>query len=145
MLPIYGILILVVVLFGAQAAFGGVLFYSEKIKTFAGAIGVAEGFGIAHAIPTQAHNPGDLVLGDKGFGTLGAEQITIFQDDDTGRNALYHQLNLIVNGLSHVYTLDMSIRDMANKWTATQPDAWANNVARELGVSPDTVIGALLT
>lgn len=144
MLPLYGIIILIVALFGAQATFGGILFYSEKIKTFARAIEIAEGFGIAHAIPTQAHNPGDLVLGDKGFGTLGAEQITIFQDDATGRNALYHQLNLIVNGMSHVYTLEMTISEMANKWTSTQQDAWALNVANNLGVSVDTPLSSLL-
>lgn len=143
-LAIYGIIILIVVLFGAQATFGGILFYSEKIKTFARAIGGAEGFGIPGAIPTQAHNPGDLVLGDLGYGTLGSEQITILQDDNVGWDKLYHQLNLIVNGHSHVYNLEMTIYEMAQKWTSTQPDAWANNVSRALGVPVNTPLSSLL-
>jgi hypothetical protein len=140
MLPIYGILILIVILIGAQS-----LVYSEKIRTFAHAISVAEGFGIPHAIPTQAHNPGDMVLGDKGFGTLGAEGVTIFQDDATGWNALYHELSLIVNGYSHVYNLDMTISEMAQKWTDTQSDSWAINVARNLNATVDTDLRSLLT
>ncbi len=93
------------------------------------AIAHAEGFGLAGTIPTKAHNPGDLVLGDKGFGTLGAECITVFQDDATGRAALEHQLDAIRLGKSHVYTNSMTIAQMASKWTATQRDEWAHNVA----------------
>lgn len=140
MWPIYGILILIVVLIGAQS-----LVYSEKIKAFARAISVAEGFGIPNAIPTQAHNPGDLAVGDKGFGTLGAEGITIFKDDSAGWDALYHQVSLIVNGRSSVYNLDMTIDDMAKHWTDTQQNAWATNVANTLNVSTDTDLQSLLT
>lgn len=140
MLPIYGILILIVILIGAQS-----LIYSQKIKAFGHAISVAEGFGISNAIPTQAHNPGDLVLGDKGFGTLGAEGITIFEDDSKGWDALYHELSLIVNGYSHVYNLDMTINEMAQRWTDTQSDSWALNVARNLNATVDTDLRSLLT
>lgn len=93
------------------------------------AIAHAEGFGMPNAIPTLAHNPGDLVLGDKGHGTLGSEGITVFQDNATGWAALEHQLSMIRLGQSHVYVNSMTIQQMADKWTATQPQAWAHNVA----------------
>ena len=96
------------------------------------AIAKAEGFGKAGAIPTRAHNPGDLVLGDVGHGTLGAEKITVFGDDATGWAALQHQLDLIRTGKSHVYRSSMTLSEMAHKWTRTQPDNWAANVAMHL-------------
>lgn len=96
------------------------------------AIADAEGFGVAGAIPTVAHNPGDLVLGDRGFGTLGAEHITVFQDDATGWAALEHELTLIRTGKSHVYEPSMTIGQMAVKWTDTQVGAWAQNVCDAL-------------
>ena len=105
---------------------------ATKPSALAAAIAHAEGFGVVGAIPTQAHNPGDLVLGDKGHGTLGAEAITVFQDDATGWAALDHQLEMIRTHRSHVYTVGMTIREMAAHWTRTQPDAWAQNVADDL-------------
>ncbi len=92
------------------------------------AIAFAEGFGVRDAIPTRAHNPGDLVLGDKGHGVLGSEAITVFEDDATGWAALEHQLTLIRERRSHVYVPSMTIGEMAAHWTRTQPEAWALNV-----------------
>lgn len=97
------------------------------------AIAFAEGFGKKDAIPTKAHNPGDLAIGDIGYGTLGAEKITIFQDDASGWAALEHQLDKIRKGTSAHYRKEsMSIQDMANKWTGTQKDEWAHNVSLHL-------------
>lgn len=92
------------------------------------AIAHAEGFGIENTIPTKAHNPGDLVLGDKGHGTLGSEKITVFENDATGWAALEHQLDLIRHRKSHVYVPTMTIQQMADKWTSTQRSEWAQNV-----------------
>lgn len=96
------------------------------------AISKAEGFGVLGAIPTVAHNPGDLALGDTGRGTLGAEKITIFSDETTGWAALEHQLDLIRDRKSHVYTPSMSIGEMAKHWTSTDPGQWALNVCAAL-------------
>lgn len=96
------------------------------------AIATAEGFGVKNTIPTKAHNPGDLVLGDKGHGTLGAEGITVFQDDGTGWAALEHQLDLIRRGRSHVYRVSMTIQELANHWTRTEQHEWAENVCHAL-------------
>lgn len=95
----------------------------------ANAIAHAEGFGRPNTIPTRAHNPGDLVLGDRGYGVLGAEGITVFKDDAAGWAALERQLTLIREHRSHAYTPMMSIQQMAEKWTRTQQWEWAQNVS----------------
>jgi len=128
--------------------FGGG-FSSESIQAISAAIARAEGFGVSGAIPTRAHNPGDVVEGDKGYGTLGTEHITVFSDDSTGWQALYHLVNRILSdevssyrdafGLSS--NLDMTFYQLAQKYTGNDsPDTWANNVASILGVSADVTL-----
>lgn len=126
-------------------AFEGNMEITEKIKAFARCIAEAEGYGRPNAIPTITNNPGDLVLGDKGLGVLGRENITKFPDPTSGWNALYHEIALIVYGKSHVYNLDMTISDMAYHWTSTEQDAWSENVATCLGVTRDTTLRSILT
>ena len=92
------------------------------------AIAHAEGFGRDGTLPTRAHNPGDLAIGDKGHGTIGPEKITVFADDSTGWAALEAQLNLIRSGASHIYFRSMTIREMGAKWTSTDSLIWASNV-----------------
>lgn len=106
--------------------------FDTGVRKMARAIAKAEGFGKIGAIPTRAHNPGDLVIpgwkGDK----LGAEGISVFADDEAGWRALAKQIQLIADGKSHVYTPTMSILEMAKKWTATEQIIWAENVAAHL-------------
>lgn len=122
--------------------------YSTAIQNFAQAISFAEGFGVAGAIPTLANNPGDMIVpaatGATGK-TLGSEGITVFDSVQNGWNALYHQLQLIVNGSSHVYSLSDTIDSMAAKWTNTQASAWSANVASYLGVPSSTSLSSLLS
>lgn len=113
---------------------------SEGMKQFAQAIGVAEGFGVAGAVPTRANNPGDLKLGDVGHGVTGAEGITIFADESEGWDRLYRQLSLIRDRKSANYTPDFTIAQMAAKWTGTQKGEWAANVAKYLRSTPDAKI-----
>lgn len=113
--------------------YGGPTVYPEPIKRFARAIASAEGFGLSGAIPTIAHNPGDLKPPGWDGPTLGSG-IAVFNDDASGWNALYKQLWLILTGASSYYNLDMSIADMGNTWAPAQGDSWAQNVARFLGV-----------
>ncbi len=101
---------------------------ATKHSDLAEAIAHAEGFYVEGSIPQRAHNPGDLVLGDKGFGTLGSEKITVFENEATGWAALEHQLTIIRTRQSHVYVPSMTIREMASHWTRTQPNEWAQNV-----------------
>jgi hypothetical protein len=97
----------------------------KQIRDMAQAIALAEGFGLPGAKPTRYHNPGDL--------TDSAGNIREFPDDTSGWRALYHQLGIITTGQSTVYDLeDDTIRSMGQKWTATEQDAWINNVVRGL-------------
>jgi hypothetical protein len=117
---------------------------SGKIQGVAEGISQAEGFGVPGAIPTLANNPGDLVIPNWPGAKMGAG-ISVFDSVDEGRNRLYHQLQLIVSGQSKVYNLDMTIAEMANKWTATDAGNWARIVSGYLGVSTDTTLRDILT
>lgn len=127
-----------------------VLTISRGVRDLAHAIAHAEGFGLAGAIPTLANNPGDLVIPNWGGKRRGAAGISVFGTQQEGWLRLYHQLELITSGRSSVYTLGMSIREMADAWTATQVDAWALNVTQALAgfgyedVTPDTLLGKIL-
>ena len=119
---------------GAVPAPGGTALPSAKLQQLAAAIAQAEGFGIEGAIPTLANNPGDLVRGDQGHGTIGSG-ITVYGSVEEGWNALYHELGLIFSGTSKVYNTAMSFAEMAAHWTLTETGAWANNVASYVGAS----------
>jgi hypothetical protein len=120
------------------------------VRDLARAIANAEGWGLPGTIPTRANNPGDLVLPNWNGPVLGAERIAVFSSEQEGWLRLYHQLQLIASGRSKVYTLGMTIREMGARWTATQPNEWALNVAAWLatrgyvGTSPETLLGSLL-
>jgi hypothetical protein len=114
---------------------------SDNIGKFASAIAVAEGYGTPGAIPTRARNPGDLNLGPP---TLAGTTITVFESEADGWNALYAQLVKIRDGRSANFQASMSIAEMASVYAPSEPDAWAANVARTLGVTTDTIVGTLL-
>jgi prolyl-tRNA editing enzyme YbaK/EbsC (Cys-tRNA(Pro) deacylase) len=52
---------------------------------------------------------------------------------------------MILTDTSNIYNSDMTISDVAERYTATDQTAWALNVANKLGVSPDTKVSTLLT
>lgn len=115
------------------------------------AIAEAEGFGLDNAIPTLAHNPGDLVLGDVGYGVRGAAKITNFPDDATGWAALEDELTRIRNEepahhqlpISHVYSYNDTIWQLAQHWTTTEQTAWAHNVVD--GLARHGIMASLTT
>lgn len=117
---------------------------NAKIAQLAQAIAKAEGFGAAGKIPTLAHNPGDLVEGDAGSGTLGAEKITVYPDDATGWSKLDHQVFLMLTETSRVYSLSMTFFGVAQKWTTTDPDAWASTVSGAVGLTPANTLADFL-
>lgn len=124
-----------------QGAVSGMIDHG-RLSTLAHAIGLAEGDNVVGAVPYRAHNPGDLKLGDVGLGTING--ITIFHSDAEGEAALEKQLDKAADGSSRYYHLDMTIADMARRWTANDADTWAANVARFLGVTPDTTLREVL-
>lgn len=96
---------------------------SERVDALAHAIARTEGFYAHGSKPARLHNPGDLKR---------AGNYIKFANDATGFAALRAQIVKILNGQSHAYRLDMSIRQMARLY-ATSP-LWPKNVAKILGV-----------
>lgn len=122
---------------------------SAITRKIAEAIAYAEGFyhPSGEAVPQRANNPGDLKLKDNPLGTIGGK--TIFMSVAEGWAALEKQIEWMLTGQSRIYDPTMTIQEVANwyvggKSTPTADSvAWANNVSRQLGVSPDTPIGTI--
>jgi len=114
---------------------------TQSFLAFAQAISVAEGYGIAGAIPTVRNNPGDL--------KLSAGQITTFATPAEGWEALYHQLELMRDGTSRYYGPGMTLAEAGRIWTATEQSAWLANVIRAMrgqgfDVNETTTLGEIL-
>lgn len=112
---------------------------SESILAMAKAIAVAEGSD------PDWNNPGDLTL-SFGFPTLGTANsagVLKFQNCADGWQALYKQLEAIVNGNSR-YSLSDTIASFGLGYSGGDSN-WAVNVANELGVTPDTQLSDVLS
>lgn len=118
---------------------------NSAAQKIAKAIATAEGFYVSGSLPQRANNPGDLELGDKGWGVLNGK--TIFPSASQGWQALYGIVQGWLDGSSKIYSPDWTIQDVANEYVGGQQNpttdsiAWASNVADTLGVSTDTPIG----
>jgi hypothetical protein len=110
------------------------------VEAFATAVAHEEGFYVAGSVPQRANNPCDLTDdGDVGCGvihTSGPEGagITIYPNVEAGWQAAYKKFGRMLNGASHVYTLDMTISDVGMKYSGNA--TWGVNVAARLGVPP---------
>jgi hypothetical protein len=117
------------------------------VVKFSEAIAKAEGFYVPNSVPARAHNPGDLTDdGDVGLGfiqTAGSfgAKITVYATDADGWTALYKKVRRMLNGASKVYTLDMTLMEVAIKYSGDA--AWATNVAKDLGVDTRTSLAQL--
>ena len=95
------------------------------------------------------NNPGNLELGDIGYGVrtaAGGQQITIFPSMAAGQAALENQIQSIVNG-SSLYPAGASISQVADIYVSGKAGSgaganWAQNVANYLGVSPSDSFAA---
>jgi hypothetical protein len=137
--------ILIIILFAVLGfAIVSVTGYSSKVKAFAQGIADGEGFGVPDALPTDAHNPGDLELGDLGKGYTAVHhgqtysgtinKKTIFGSDSEGWNALYKQVDIMLSGRSEFYSTDNSLADVARIWTGgDNPSAWLNALLDNIG------------
>lgn len=117
--------------------------YDELIQSLAGklsyAIAHAEGYFAHGSLPGRINNPGDMELGDKGWGVDNGK--TIYASATEGWNALRRECTAILTGASHVYSVSDTIADVARKWTGGDNDgAWAAIVAEKLSLYPDTVM-----
>jgi hypothetical protein len=118
--------------------------YSYEVTQLAQAIARAEGFYQSGSAPARAHNPGAIKVPGWTGPVTGSEGISVFTSDAQGWEALYRQLDLIADGRSGIYTLGMTITDMARRWTATAQSSWATTVASSLGVSTNTKLSQVL-
>lgn len=117
---------------------------SVAVNAFATAIAYAEGFYVNGSRPQRNHNPGDLTIDTVGLGVGKDGPFIVYANDNDGWTALKRQVQLILTNTSSIYNTDMTIQDMANRYTATDQSSWALNVANKLGVSPDTKIATIL-
>lgn len=106
-----------------------------KISTMATAIATAEGFFVSGSLPARCHNPGDLELESVGLGLDNGK--TIFPNDGAGWQALRHECDLILSGLSRAgYKLTDSWWQVAHRWTGNDnAEGWAHTVAQRLGMN----------
>ena len=113
-----------------------------KITALASAIAHAEGFGGTEPdgspnLPTRCNNPGDLEIGDKGYGTESGK--TIFNSEEDGWNALYFECALMLSGNSHVYSPLDTFEAVAVKYTGNdQAQSWAAEVSSRLNLTPQS-------
>ncbi len=117
------------------------------VEKFAQAIAKAEGFYVPDSVPARAHNPGDLTDdGDVGHGFIqtsgpNGAAITVYATDEDGWEALRKKLRRMLDGRSSVYPLDLTIMEVAIKYSG---DAnWAFNVAKSLGVDTRMTLAEL--
>lgn len=119
----------------------------DFVRRFSEAIANAEGFHVPDSVPARAHNPGDLTDdGDIGLGfiqTAGpfGAKITVYATDEDGWTALRHKVRRMLNGASQVYTPDLTVMEMALKYSGS-PE-WAFNVAKSLGVDTRMTLAEL--
>jgi hypothetical protein len=127
-----GSLVVLASLIGGVASVG----YSSIVQKIARAIAVAErGAAEINSGTIARNNPGDI---EDGNGNL-----IVYPTLQDGWNALYHQVSLMFCG-SQYYDPSMSIAQIAQTYVGTSDwSNWANNVANQLGVSPDTPLSQI--
>lgn len=115
---------------------------STAAQKIAKAIARAEGFYAQGSLPQRANNPGNLERGDIGYGMISGK--TIYPSPGQGWNALYAQVQAMLDGSSQYYDPTMTISDIAPIYTGNDNSiSWAQNVADSLGVDVDTPIGQI--
>jgi len=112
--------------------------YDRVIQNMAQAIQQMEG-NYPGSRAYENNNPGNLVFANQ-IGSIGQDSdgFAIFPDYVTGKAALIRQLNAAFYGGSVYYDIEMSLYEFFAKWDRTNPVHYAEFVASELGVSPNT-------
>jgi hypothetical protein len=113
-----------------------------QLQPLTTAIAQAESGGGIAGVAATANNPGNLFIGDQGYGTASNGE-TIFGSMSDGWAALENQVQGMLNGSSSIYNPNMSIQDAASLYTGgDNPTAWANNVATGLGTTPSSSLAS---
>lgn len=115
---------------------------TSVIDKLTAAIANAEGANVEGSRPKRNNNPGNLTL-DITKRAIGRDGIyVIYNTFADGWDALHKQVSLMFGG-SSIYNPSMTIREVAEHYTTTQKDEWANNVASYLGVTHETRLNEL--
>ena len=118
---------------------------TNATKLIAQAIATAEGFYVSGSIPQTANNPGDIAdngvtqwTGDTGQRITSANgaQIIVFDNITDGWNALYGLIGAILAGEGS-YSGASTLQQIGEIYSGGS-QAWVNNVASTLGISPST-------
>ena len=112
------------------------------VNRIAVAIAHAEGYYEQGSIAQRANNPGDLELGDIGYGTL--EGKTIFLNAILGWQQLYKQVERMLSGKDDLYPATMTLAEAGLKYSGGDPN-WSKNVAAALGVAESITLADLDT
>lgn len=115
----------------------------QVISLLAHTIARQEGFYVNGSRAKKNCNPGNLIYigqskaigkDDKGF--------AIFANEQDGWDALYWQLNYILDGKSRYYSPEFTLEQFVNVWASTSPinekEAYAKAIADTFGVSINT-------
>lgn len=124
-----------------------------KANWAAFATACAEGYFKQDSLPQRANNPGDLMLRDRGFGTIQGK--TIFTKANPcaslseayldGFAALINQWCLMLSGKSKEYSLDDTFGKVAERWTGgDNPSGWLAVVSEKLCVQSTTTLREFL-
>lgn len=107
------------------------------------AIAYAEGYNVAGSNPARLNNPGDISDGVPPYKSEyhSGSNITVFPDANTGWQWLYTKVNRAASGNSSTYDPSQSWREIGALWAPPNAEVWASNVARNLGVDPDSSLG----
>lgn len=125
---------------GGGYAVGSVNAFYDRVNRLADAIAFAEGFYVSGSRPNRNNNPGDLTK-TLGFPSSGFDGMyVVFQTLADGWSALRKQVSMMLDGSSSIYNPNMTIWEMAQRYTTTDQVPWATNVAAKLGVDINTKI-----
>lgn len=117
---------------------------SPKAKQLAEGIAKGEGFAVPDSLPARTHNPGDLEIGDVGYGEDNGK--TVFPDDQTGWAWLYGETTLMLAGKqarhhSRVYDPSETFLQVAASYTGNDNAAeWAAVVSEYCGMTAQNTL-----
>jgi hypothetical protein len=112
--------------------------WSNAVLRFAKAVSVAEGSLKNHP---EWNNPGDMTYahGHQTLGTVNSDGVLKFANLADGWDALYHEVDLMFMGRSHIYKPTDTIEAVGLKYSNGNPN-WAVDVADFLGVPITTTL-----
>lgn len=126
--------------------------YDDKMLELAGelavAISLAEGGNVEGALPQRIHNPGDLELGDRGYGVEQAKTVYLKADPEAdindhtdGFSALRRECYEILSGGSLVYRPSNTFVELSILWTGgDNPGPWCKIVCSKIQAEPTATL-----